>query len=348
MRGDITMLVSEITQMLSSDEYKFLKTNEHLNKNIILLCLGGSHAYGTNHEGSDVDVRGIAVNTKNEILLGEDFEQVVDINTDTTVYSFNKIIKLLTSCNPNTIEILGCKPDHYLYTSKIGRYLIENRHIFLSQLASYTFTGYATSQLRRMENKAARKADQPKQENNILKSIQNAQIDFKRRYLNTSDNIRLYIDKARNPELSEEIYMDVNLTKYPLRDYNGMVSEMQAIVRTYEKDSMRNRKAEIHDKLGKHMAHLIRLLLTGTDIMEKQEIITYRESDIPLLKSIIRGDYLDDNEQPIPEFYELVEECNAKFEYAKKYTSLPELPDKSKIDEFKATVNEMIVKGEWN
>lgn len=341
------MLVSDIKNLLNSYEYKFLIDDPHLNTNIILLCLGGSHAYGTDHANSDVDIRGIATNSKSEILLGDDFEQVVDVDTDTTVYSFNKIIKLLTSCNPNTIEMLGCKPDHYLYTSKIGNYLIENRRIFLSQLASYTFTGYATSQLRRMENKSARQADQPKQEHNILKSIENAQIDFKRRYMNSDDNIKLYIDKARNSELAEEIYMDVNLKKYPLRDYTGMVSEMQAIVRTYEKDSMRNRKAEIHDKLGKHMAHLIRLLLMGTDILEKEEIITYRENDLDLLRSIIRGDYLDNNQQPTPEFYELVNQHTKKFEYAKKNTSLRELPDKTKIDDFKASINEMIVRGEY-
>ena len=42
--------------------YSFLRTNEHLGKNLILLGLGGSHAYGTNVETSDLDVRGCALN----------------------------------------------------------------------------------------------------------------------------------------------------------------------------------------------------------------------------------------------------------------------------------------------
>ena len=71
----------------------------YLGENIILLTLGGSHAYGIDKEGSDVDIRGIALNTKPEILLGNDFDDVVDVPTDTTIYSFNKMLQLLSSNN---------------------------------------------------------------------------------------------------------------------------------------------------------------------------------------------------------------------------------------------------------
>lgn len=61
--------------LLKTEQYDFLRTNEHLGKNIILLTLGGSYAYGMAKPGiSDVDVRGIALNSKQEILLGNDFE----------------------------------------------------------------------------------------------------------------------------------------------------------------------------------------------------------------------------------------------------------------------------------
>lgn len=62
------MTIEEIKQKVASKEYNFLRENEHLGKNIILLGLGGSHAYGTNTETSDLDVRGIATNSKEEIL----------------------------------------------------------------------------------------------------------------------------------------------------------------------------------------------------------------------------------------------------------------------------------------
>ena len=98
-----------------------------MGSNIILLGLGGSHAYGTSNENSDLDIRGITLNPKSDILLGKDFGEVVNVETDTTIYSVNKMIELLTKCNPNTIEILGPLPEHYLVCTDIGKELLDNR-----------------------------------------------------------------------------------------------------------------------------------------------------------------------------------------------------------------------------
>ena len=200
------MNISEIKAEIKKPEYDFLEKNEHLGKNIILLGLGGSHAYGTNTETSDLDIRGCALNRKNEILTNENFEQFVNEETDTTIYSFNKLISLLSNCNPNSIEILGLKQEHYLYLSQIGQELLDNKKLFLSRRATHSFGGYATSQLRRLDNKAARLVDQSQQEKHILGSIQNAMYDYKRRYFEfEEDAIKLYVDKAVQEGYDTEI-----------------------------------------------------------------------------------------------------------------------------------------------
>lgn len=341
------MNIDEIKIALQGKEYDFLREDKKLGSNIILLTLGGSHAYGMDKEGSDLDVRGITLNQKEEILLGTDFEQVVNVDTDTTVYSFNKIIELLSKCNPNTIEELGCSPEHYLFVSDVGEKLLENRKMFLSKICIHTFGGYASSQLRRMENKAARLVGQAQNEEYILKSIQNAQYDFKNRYYPLNDsNVNLYIGKAVQEGYESEIFIDANLNHYPLRDWAGMWNEMKAIVSSYTKIGKRNEKAMSHDKLGKHMAHLIRLYMMCIDILEKEEIITYRIDEHDLLMSIRNGEYLDSNRQPTTAFYDLLNEYEKRFEYAKQNTSLPDVPDYKKINEFKMYVNERIVRGE--
>lgn len=137
------MTTEEIKRTLEKPEYDFLKTNQHLGENIILLGLGGSHAYGTNIESSDIDIRGIATNSKREILLGNDFEQVQDKNTDSVIFSLKKTINLLINCNPNILEMLFLKPEHYAYISEAGQMLIENRNLFLSQKCFYSYGGYA-------------------------------------------------------------------------------------------------------------------------------------------------------------------------------------------------------------
>lgn len=150
------MNLDQIKNLVSSEQYEFLRSDEHLGKNIILLGLGGSHAYGTNTDTSDLDIRGCALNSKEELLTNVRFEQFVNNDTDTTIYAFNKLIHLLSNCNPNTIEMLGLKQEHYLYVSPIGQELLDHKDIFLSKKAAQSFGGYANQQLRRLDNKAAR------------------------------------------------------------------------------------------------------------------------------------------------------------------------------------------------
>ena len=326
--------------LTKSQPYDFLRTNPHLGDNIVLLGLGGSHAYGTNVEGSDVDIRGVATQLPKDILTGNRFDQIIDEATDTTVYSLDKIVSLLSNCNPNTIEILGLEPWQYIYVSDVGQALIDNRDMFLSKRAVNAFGGYANSQLRRLDNKAARDLSQAQQEVHILHSIENARYDFPRKYFGyPEDSIRLYVDDAVNPEMDSEIFMDVNLMHYPLRDYKAMWSEMNNIVKDYSKIGKRNAHAIAHDKLSKHMMHLVRLYLMCFDILENGKIITYRQKDHDFLMDIRNGKYLDDDKQPTKEFYDIVDELNNKLGYWKEHSELPQNPDYKRIDAFLEEVN---------
>ena len=341
-------MIKKIRKRMQSDDYRFFHENNNLGKNIILIGLGGSYAYGMNKDSSDLDIRGISLNKKEEVLLGIDFEQVVDEKTDTTIYSFNKMIELLTKMNPNTCEILGLQDWQYFYLHPIGKELLENRKMFLSKICIHTFGGYASSQLRRMENKAARLVGQAQNEEYILKSIKNAAYNFRYRYVpfGEDDSLRLFTAPSNRDDMESEIFMSINLRNYPLRDWTGMWNEMKAIVSSYNKIGKRNEKAISHDKLGKHCAHLLRLYMMCIDILEKEEIITYRTDEHDLLMSIRNGEFLDENRQPTTEFYDLLNEYEKRFDYAKNNTSLPDVPDHKRINEFKMYVNERIVKGE--
>ena len=342
------MNIKHIKEKFKTNEYVFLRENKYLGDNVILIGLGGSYAYGTAIDGkSDIDLRGISLNTKNEILLGNGFEQVEDKETDTVIYSFNKIIKLLSGCNPNVIELLGLKKEHYLYINPIGQELLNNSNLFLSKNAVYTFGSYATAELRRLDNKAVRLVNQEQREIHILNSIMNAYHTFPEKYFYfEEDSIKLYIDKSEQEEYNTEIFMDINLHHYPLRDYKSMWSEMNNVVKDYSKIGKRNKNAIEHNKLGKHMMHLIRLYMMCLDILEHEKIVTYREKEHELLMEIRNGKFLDGDRQPIPEFYEMVDDYEKKLEYAKNNTNLPDNPDYKRINEFVASVNERVVKGE--
>ena len=64
-----------------------------------------------------------------------------------------------------------------------------------------------------------------------------------------------------------------------------------------------------------------------------------------MVLDIRNGKYLDDNRQPIPEFFEMVDDYERRMNYAKENSSLPEKPNYNRINEFLASVNERIVRG---
>ena len=257
------------------------------------------------------------------------------------------MVSLLANCNPGVIELFGLRPDHYLYVSPIGEELLKNKNLFLSKRAIHSFGGYAYSQLRRLDNKSARDLGQKEQENHILKSIENASYDFRTRYTPfPEDSLRLYIDESEKDDLDSEIFMDINLTRYPLRDYLNLWGELKNIVKEYAKKSRRNKEAIEHGKLAKHMMHLIRLYLMGIDLLEKKEIITYREKDHDLLMSLRNGDFLDSDQQPTPEFSALVDSLQVKFEEAARNSTLPDNPNYKEIANFLMSVNERVVRGD--
>ncbi len=135
--------------------------------------------------------------------------------------------------------------------------------------------------------------------------MRNALEDFGRRY-HTFDNgsIHLYVDKAQNPEFDTEIFIDANYKHYPLRDYENMWSVMHNVVRDYDKIGKRNNKKD-DNHLNKHAMHLIRLFMMAVDILEKEEIITYREKEQNLLIAIRNGEYQREDGLFCDEFYEL-------------------------------------------
>lgn len=332
-------------EILEQEEYRFIRTDEHLGKRVILLGLAGSYSYGTNIETSDIDIRGITLNRRSDLIGLTQYEQYVDENTDTVIYAFNKIITLLLNCNPNTIELLGLRKEHYLYLSDTGQELLDNRALFLSKRAVNSFGGYADAQLRRLQNALARDSyPQSEREQHIYNSVKNAMHDFNRQYKRYREgSMEIFIDRAENPDFDTEIFVNAQLKHYPLRDYAGMWNTMANVVRDYDRIGKRNKKKDdLH--LNKHAMHLIRLFLMALDILEKGEIHTYREKEHDLLMDIRSGKFQRADGTFHDSFYDLVSEYEKRIHYAAEHTALPEEPDMERVQEFVMSVNERVVR----
>lgn len=338
----------DFKKLLNTSEYDFLRTAPRLGKRIILMGVGGSYAYGTNNENSDIDFRGITLNLPSDLLGLTQFEQYEDENTDTVIYAFNKIVKLLLECNPNTIELLGLDEEQYLIKTALGQELLEHRDLFLSKRAAKSFGGYAGAQLRRLQNAVAREhMPQPEREQHILRSVKNALEDFERKNeMMEKGNIRIYIDESDNPAFKTEIFIDASYEHLPLRDYENMLGVMNNVIREYDKIGKRNKKKD-DDHLNKHAMHLIRLFMMAVDILEKKEIRTHRTDDLELLRSIRRGDFQKEDKTFSQDFYKILSDYEVRLETATRKSTLPDNPDMEKVEQFVEYVNRKAIEGDY-
>lgn len=330
----------DIAKMLESEKYDFLRTNEHLDDNICLLGLGGSHAYGTNVEGSDVDIRGVAVNRVNEILGTENFEQFENRETDTVVYGLKKFFSLLAACNPNIVEIVGLRPEDYIYISPIGQMILDNMDLFLSKRAAASFGGYANAQLRRIQSATARdRLPQHTKNKHISSSMQNAMDNLIRHHeLEKYGSIRIYADEA-----SGEVVLDAAFTRLPAGEFIDMTNTVRTVKLDYEKSAgnRNHKKDDLH--MNKHANHLCRLYHMAIEILRDHKVNTYRTWDHGLLMDIRNGKYMDEKGLFTDAFYDYVEKLEHDLELWKTDSTLPQTPDHRKINELLMFINRQVV-----
>lgn len=248
-----------INNIIARPEYNFLRSNEHLGDHIMFIVTGGSHAYGTNTETSDIDIRGCTLPMESDLLGLTSFEQFADTTTDTIVYSTAKLIPLLAKCNPFCLELLGGRPEDYALVSHAGKLLLENRKLFLSKKA--------------------------------------------------------------------------------IPAYNGLIARMESELH----QKLRTGKDDLH--INKHLMHIIRFCFVLRDILEKEEVINYREQEHDLLMEIRDGAFFGPDKVVKPEFFEVYADVKNQVCEAAEKTHLPEKADMTTINNLAIKIHRMACKG---
>lgn len=319
----------KLKELLNKPEYKWL---DEYKDRLCFITLGGSHAYGTNVETSDIDIRGVMLPTKEELIGLKHFEQRLDEETDSCIYEFNKFVRLAANCNPNVIELLGCR--EYLVFNEVGQKLLDNVNLFLSKRCINTFSGYAIAQLRRLENALCHDSYSPeKQALHIKQTMDNA-------INNLSEKNKLFKDGCIKPILEgDQLYLDVHINKGPIDLVRSSLNDILTIEKTYNKLNARNnKKDEAH--LNKHIMHLVRLYYTCFDLLEGK-VKTFREERDFLLE-IRKGKFLPNN-QLTEDFYPFLNELQAKMDKKRVDTILPDKPNYKELEQFILDVNSKVI-----
>lgn len=107
----------------------------------------------------DKDTIAVCVPSK-DYLLGlkefgsRDTQEIKRDEWDIVAYDLKKAIHLLSQGNPNILSLLWVDKKHYINMTRSGQIIINNRNLFVGKHVYRSFTGYAYSQLHKMEHSA--------------------------------------------------------------------------------------------------------------------------------------------------------------------------------------------------
>lgn len=375
-----------LEEIIAKQEYDFLRTEERLGENIMFLCFGGSIAYGLNTPTSDVDLRGVTAPIGRDFFYpkklrhpndtgkpelkfnaGFGFEEyeLHDGEHDACIYGFDKYFRLVSDCNPNTIELLGCRPEHYAHVSETGEMLIANRKIFLSKKAYDKFSGYSRKQFYRLKaglmggdnvTQAERyvhlidiiermqkhlEESFPSYSRDMIEfyisDLSNRVLKYDNHKINFCDITFKYVDKDCVEMSTEQV--DINMDDVKLKvnihmdgidakDLAGVYGEISAVARSFNEHigHRNNKKDDYH--LDKHASCLIRVQREALDILRDHEIRAYMPEHIPQLKDIRQGKYRNAQGKYTDDFFAMIDATDAEIKKAFETTTLPPEPDK--------------------
>jgi hypothetical protein len=296
--------------------------------NCLIRVVAGSHAYGTNIEGSDWDERSIFADDFERIILPFDkIEQVKYREDDKVSFELSKYMPLLLSQNPNVIELLWTEDKDVLFKNNLGQLLIDNRKEFLSIQVKDSYVGYALAQLKRIKghnkwinNPQSEKEPEQKDFLSVVwnfsnKPIYNKQVPldgyvaihignntfslWNADILNLPTN-KSWIDKRGNPKpIDKEEFNKININNISPDLIVKVNTELFESHHTNWKmywnwKTQRNEKrGELEKKFGydvKHAMHLIRLLRSGINILETG-IVPVKREDAQYLLDIRFGKF---------------------------------------------------------
>ncbi len=318
-----------------------------LEDRIILKVYKGSHAHGTSHADSDIDIGGVCVPPR-DYLYGlyafeqyetDKYTQYPDYNkkqqpADTVIFGLHKFVKLALACNPNIIETLYSDAAHIICCNRLGRILLDQRHLFLTKKARHTFGGYALAQLKRLNNKMPLNESKKR-----LAKLDASKSSLEVRSVRLEHRInRLFgQEQLSAAEVNEVLSLRSEQTGIKSR-LEAIEAEQQAITRAMGagKHDHHGSHAGLIERYGydvKHAMHLIRLLNMGLEILTEGDCNVLRPENNYLM-AIRHGEYtLAHVRQEAEKLFSQLDEAHAK-------SSLPDEPDQCWVNQLLLDLSE--------
>jgi len=127
---------------------------EKYRSRLLYLGKGGSIAYGTSGPDSDIDLRGVYLPTKRDLLLhgGEKAYSSVANGNDVVLWELRHFIALAVKGCPSALELLFYPSDVEVFSTDGWKKLCDIRSCFLGKHLQKTLGGFANSDIRAIKD----------------------------------------------------------------------------------------------------------------------------------------------------------------------------------------------------
>lgn len=200
---------------------------------------------------------------------------------------------------------------------------------------AYSYGGFANDQLRRLQMGLLRNRVSPEALKNKFekRSLERAIAGWGK-----DDIFEISISEDTDEEGKHPLLISGSLNDYPVTSLKSLLKSLTTTIDQYEQPQHpKAQKDAAH--INKHAMHIVRLYYTAFDILEKGEIITHRDKEREELLAIRNGKYLREDGSYAPEFFELVDALEKRFQDDVRKTPLPAKPDFGKIEELLVEIN---------
>lgn len=212
-------------------------------KEVIFQCIVGSHLYGLNHANSDIDTKGIYLDSIPNILINDVTEFISDDKNDNVYFELSKFVKLLHKSDLNTIELLHIPNNMIIKNHFYFQLFQEHKDSFLSKELLNSMVKYAHSQInkaRGLNKKISLEKENRAVEKPILSNYCYVADDNNKTYtLSEYLKINYNISDLKNIGLSKLNHFNNTYSVY-VKGYPGL--ENCKLNGLYESDSHNNLK----------------------------------------------------------------------------------------------------------
>lgn len=119
-----------------------------IKEKLIYKCIVGSQAYGTAIPTSDIDHKGIYVQSNDDILSFRYNEQI-EVGKDECFYEVRRFLQLAQSANPTILEMFFMPNDFVVQSSPQFELIRKYKERFLTKKCCNSFGGYAVAQIKK-------------------------------------------------------------------------------------------------------------------------------------------------------------------------------------------------------